>query len=236
MQLLRWSWCTTLPFMLALDCHEPTPPVEEETPTIQLLGQLPKPYADMLSEDWVDMAQRSIATAFAQTGRTVKRVCVGCEDDSLTVNIAAAADAWRVSGVSIPSNGVVVARILGFNSGSNTDATEAVYGFPNGQFIYLIVLLPKPGTDGEWRIVRLSWTLTSGTYAFAFQGEMAVLGDYVACPGHPQQQRADADFRTCDDAMSSHRSQTLAAVHARASAPIWITCAAGCCTAAVRLN
>jgi hypothetical protein len=167
------------------------------------------------------------------TARTVDRDCTGCPNNLMTVQIAAVSDARLMGGSSTPSNGAVAVRIMPTTTSSGI---ENKYGYQDGQFAYLLVVTPPSGaaTYGRWTLVKFSWMLVGNARDYNFVGTVAS-GVLNSC-NHPKKAVSDATFATCATAPAFRAALTGAdlspqALRSQLADPVWLSCAAGCCTA-----
>jgi hypothetical protein len=146
-------------------------------------------------------------------GSTRSRGCrnnPSCDQGRRTdVRIDAVADADSLGTTNLGQFGVVAARAI--NQGADP---ERRYGMqPNAQY-YLIVL---PGNT--WRLEEV----TGQTH------RMLTSGRFNQC-NHAFVRGARADFKTCAQGAGSP-TVSLALYQRGGDEPMWISCAAGCCTA-----
>jgi hypothetical protein len=164
------------------------------------------------------------------------RRCDNCgPDSSMTVELAAVTDDYRVGGDSTPAYGAVVARVVSLSS---SQGTENLYGMPDGNFAFLLVVKPPTSSAeyGEWTLVQFSWTpQPGGLRSYTYQADL-VSGIFNPCD-HPSKRTAKASFADCDNSSSLHKGDVgrahlaIAPTNRTAIDPLWVRCVAGCCTA-----
>jgi hypothetical protein len=163
---------------------------------------------------------------------TYVRKCNDCPDSTMTVELAAVRDSYRVGGDSTPEFGAVVARVV--NTTTST-GHENYYGLPDGRYAFLLVVTRPTSTapNGEWTLAQFDWTPgPGGIRTYSYKAKLTS-GRFDACAHKKTGSTANAAFATCDEASSlaPHPGGALMVLAPSATSPIWVRCVAGCCTA-----
>jgi hypothetical protein len=153
-------------------------------------------------------------------GRAACRGALATQSTRLRVDAVDTQDS--VSARTLPTNGVVAARII--NRGQMADT---MYGTrPGAQNEYYLIV--APGTQAgvaRWSLVELVTTTGARTHRTLTTGRL------TEC-NHPFKRGARADFKTCSQAAPIVRPASFTkALQGDGESPIWIACALGCCTA-----
>jgi hypothetical protein len=201
-----------LVLMAALALLGSTAFTRREASKAALSGDLAKPIDQYSGDEFRALVDRLSYGQGAERSRSCRG---GGECDRgrrVNVRVDAVADADSLSANNVSQFGVVAARAI--NRGNDTERRYGMRG--NGATYFLIVL---PG--GAWRLEEL--TMQGGA-----SHRMVASGRLTAC-GHPFVRGARADFKTCSQA--SGGLFHLASSQQDGDSPLWISCAAGCCTA-----
>jgi hypothetical protein len=124
------------------------------------------------------------------------------------------------TGPGLSTNGTIAAR--GLNRGQLADS---MYGMRPGQpYEFYVIVLPDPqGGNATWRLEELTTTPGSRSH------RSIMTGAFKGC-NHPFVPGARADFKTCAQAAPVRQASFGALLQTDSDPPIWISCAAGCCT------
>jgi hypothetical protein len=147
----------------------------------------------------------------------------GCRDtpecasgQRTSVRIDAVADADSLGPGSVGPYGTVAARLI--NRGQGTETRYGMRG--GGRQVHVLIVMP----GGEsWRLEELDQQ--AGTWSH----RTIASGRLNGC-NHPFVRGARADFKTCAQATGG-ATFSLASATQGFDAPMWISCASGCCTA-----
>ena len=191
--------------------------------TRQLPGELTKPLDSYTGEELY-----AFVHGLSFTGDTVRErkckndpSCVSAPNEKkIKVGVAAVVGQDSLSSGTVPKFGVVYIRAT--NMG---DAEEARYGLKSGKALeYYVVVLPDSSSGMKWRLEQLD------TRAGARQHASIGTGPFTGCK-HPWTAGARADFATCDKTATRKDSVVSLGLQLLASdtAPMWVTCADGCC-------
>lgn len=186
-------------------------------------GDLPKPI-DQMSGDELYTFTRTLTFG---GGRERRRRCRGnpaCRGrqprDSTLVRVDAVETEDSLSTGNLAANGVIGARAL--NRGTLPDSMYNTR--PGKDYEYYLIVTPAGPGVANWQLVEL--TTTPG----ARSHRSVASGAFHGCD-HPFQRGARADFKSCARAAAETRPAALRMFQTDGEDPLWIGCAAGCCTA-----
>lgn len=141
----------------------------------------------------------------------------------MSVRADAVADADSLSGTTVGANGVVAARVI--NNGSDTENRYNMEPATAGRRAYFLIVLPATGGTANWALEELDVQGNNRSHRTVSTGPL------TAC-NHPFVRGARADFKTCATARGGTFRQASFGLSAQEDdPPLWISCAAGCCTA-----
>ena len=206
--------------LLTLGAHAPVQPARR-----RLSGDLTKPLAQYTGAQFAALVR---PLRYGQ-GATRNRKCRGPQEcnggrKQVSVRIDAVADADSLGPGNFGQFGVVAARLR--NTGPDMEARYHMRADPEYSY-YLIVTSQGPGNP-VWIVEELDTQGASVTHRTVASGR------FVLC-NHPFARGARADFYTCANSPARGGRATLSPVlftrQGSEDPPIWIGCAAGCCTA-----
>ena len=206
--------------LLTLSAHAPVQPTRRA-----LSGDLTKPLAQYTGAQFAALVR---PLRYGQ-GATRARRCRGPQECNggrrqVSVRIDAVADADSLGPGNLGQFGVVAARLR--NTGPEMESRYNMRADPEYSY-YLIVTSQGPG-NLVWIVEELD---TQGTNV---AHRTVASGRFVLC-NHPFVKGARADFYTCDNSPARGGRATLLPVMSTPQTfedpPIWMACAAGCCTA-----
>lgn len=206
--------------LLTLGAHAPVQPTRRA-----LSGDLTKPLAQYTGAQFAALVR---PLRYGQ-GATRARRCRGPQECNggrrqVSVRIDAVADADSLGPGNLGQFGVVAARLR--NTGPEMESRYNMRADPEYSY-YLIVTSQGPG-NLVWIVEELD---TQGTNV---AHRTVASGRFVLC-NHPFVKGARADFYTCDNSPARGGRATLLPVmftpQTFEDPPIWMACAAGCCTA-----
>lgn len=196
--------------VLALGAGRPT------RPPLPLAGDLPKPLAQMTSQELWTFGNG----LQYDNGPVQQRICAraGCNGrvDAVREQVPGPAN--------ISANGTVVARLmnLGRQEGGQDEGAESIYGIERdgAARFYLIALKTQDG----W-----SWTVRKALPGGTGAPEELRAGNWIACrhdPNNPTHPKGRSEFARCP-------GQGGAGALFPPTDPAWIECSDGCCTAGI---
>jgi hypothetical protein len=208
--------------LLTLGAHAPVQPTRRA-----LSGDLTKPLAQYTGAQFAALVR---PLRYGQ-GATRNRRCRGPQECNgaarrVSVRIDAVADADSLGPGNLGRFGVVAARLR--NTGPEMESRYNMRADPEYSYD-LIVTTQGPG-NLVWIVEELD------TQGANVAHRTVASGRFVAC-NHQFARGARADFYTCDNSPARTGRATFSPVlYSRAQTgfedpPIWIGCAAGCCTA-----
>lgn len=184
---------------------------------LALPGDLPKPLAQMTSDELWEFGQRlGYDNGPAQVRNCTRGACMG-RVDAIRDQVAGPGN--------ISANGTIVARLmnLGRQGSGDDDGAENIYRTErDGSARFYIIALP---VDGGWR-----WTVRKAVNGGASAPEETAAGNWITCrhdrnnPGHP---KGRSEFARCAG------PQGGAGGHFPPNDPAWVECSDGCCTAGI---
>lgn len=186
-------------------------------------GALPKPIDQMTGEELYAFTRQLTFGGGVERERRCRgrRGCGGARPtDSTVMRVDAVEGEDSLSAGGIATNGVIGARAL--NKGSLADSVYNTQ--PGADREYFLLVLPAAGGTATWRLEEL--TTAPGSRAH----RSVATGRFNGC-GHPFQRGARADFKTCAQAAAVRPAAFHKFFQTDGEPPIWIGCAAGCCTA-----
>lgn len=133
-----------------------------------------------------------------------------------TVRIDPVADADSLGPGSVGAFGTIAARVI--NRGEGAESRYGLQG--GGRQIYVFIVMPGGTT---WRLEELD------RQGAGWVRRPIAAGRLTGC-NHPFVRGARADFKTCAQA-SGGATFSFASNGQGLDAPMWISCASGCCTA-----
>jgi hypothetical protein len=187
-------------------------------------GALPKPVDQMTGDELYAFTHGLTFTGGQERQRRCRgqAACRGPNPTRFTrIRIdAVGGEDSLTTGPGLSANGTVAAR--GLNRGQLADS---LYGMQPGQAyeFYLIVLPGPQGGNATWRLEELTTTPGSRSH------RSIMTGAFKGC-NHPFVRGARADFKTCAQAAPVRQASFGALLQTEIDPPIWISCAAGCCT------
>ena len=179
-------------------------------------GDLTKPIDQYSGDELASMVSRLAYGQGAERARPCRgtQECVGGQRTS--VRIDAVADADSLGPGSVGPYGTVAARLI--NRGQGIENRYGMQG--GGRQVYALIVMPGGET---WRLEELDQQGGSWSHRAIASGRLN------GC-GHPFVRGARADFKTCAQA-SGGLTFSLVSNAQGFDAPMWISCASGCCTA-----
>jgi len=181
---------------------------------IPLSGDLTKPLAQYTGDEFYSLVNGLNYGGGNDRQRSCRgQQCAGGQ--KVSVRIDAVTDEDSLSTGNISQYGVIAARAV-----NHGNAQESRYGMQGGPHTYYLVVQP----GGTWALEELD---TQAGHAH----RTIATGHFTWC-GHPFVRGARADFKTCAQAGGGdHPTFSFASFSQGRDDPIWIGCAAGCCTA-----
>jgi hypothetical protein len=187
-----------------------------------LSGDLTKPLAQYTGAQFAALVR---PLRYGQ-GATRQRKCRGPAEctagKQVAVRIDAVADADSLGAGSLPSHGVVAARVR--NTGGEMEARYNMRG--GAQYTYYLIVQPAAGGTAGWLLEELDRQAGSVTHRTVASGR------FVGC-NHPFRRGARADFYTCADSPAGRAALQPVSFSRQTpeDPPIWISCMLGCCIA-----
>jgi hypothetical protein len=182
-------------------------------------GALTKPIDDYSGDEFYDLTHH---LKYAGSHERVRKCndspdCEGPAPKRKTiVHVSAVATQDSLGAANTPPFGVVYVRAI--NRG---DAREARYGFRPGKSLRYYMIVHRDSGDAlRWRLEELE-TATPRRHLQIGAGAFTSCGHTKWKPG------ARADFKTCD---AAERGDSVVSLPLALQIPLWIECAAGCCT------
>lgn len=207
------STTRALPALLAILTLGTIPPVSAPRASS---GDLAKPIEQYSGDELASLVSR---LAYGQ-GADRRRACRGSAECAAgqrsSVRIDAVSDADSLGPGNVGTYGTIAARVI--NRGPGIENRYGMQG--GGRQIYALIVMPGGGT---WRLEELDQQAGGWTHRAIASGRLN------GC-GHPFVRGARADFKTCAQA-SGGTSLSFVSNAQGIDAPMWISCASGCCTA-----
>lgn len=187
-------------------------------------GALSKPITQYTGDEFYALAHGLNFTGGVEAQRRCRgqAACRGPSPAMYTrIRIDAVAGEDSLSTGRLSNNGVIAVRAL--NRGQ---AADSMYNTqPGSQYEYYLIISPTSATTATWTLEELTTTPNKRSHRSVSSGT------FQQC-GHPFVPGARADFKTCAQAALMHKASfTMLPQSGGGDAPIWFSCAEGCCTA-----
>ena len=194
------------------------------TAAIPQPGALPKPVDQMTGDELYNFTHGLTFTGGQERQRRCRgeAACGGPNPTRFTrIRIdAVGGEDSLTTGAGLSANGTVAVR--GLNRGQLADSMYHMQ--PGQRYEFYLIVLPGPqGGGATWRLEELTTTAGSRSH------RSIRTGAFKGC-NHPFVRGARADFRTCAQAAPVRQASFGGLLQTEIDPPIWISCAAGCCT------
>jgi hypothetical protein len=187
-------------------------------------GALPKPIDQMTGDELYAFTHGLTFTGGVERQRRCRgeAACRGPNPTRFTrlrIDAVGGEDSLT-TGAGLSPNGTIAVR--GLNRGQLADSMYDMR--PGKPYEFYLIVLPGPqGGNATWRLEELTTTAGSRSH------RSIMTGAFKGC-NHPFVRGARADFKTCAQAAPVRQASFGAALQTEIDPPIWISCAAGCCT------
>lgn len=209
------SMTRAVPAVLAVLTLASVPP-SSRTSRSASSGDLTKPIDQYSGEELASFAGRLGYGQGAERSRACRDTPECASGQRTSVRIDAVADADSLGPGSVGAYGTVAARLI--NRGQGTEGRYGMRG--GGRQIHILIVMPG---GQAWRLEELD------QQGSAWSHRMIGSGRLNGC-NHPFVRGARADFKTCAQGAGGATVSPALAMQGF-DAPMWISCASGCCTA-----